>query len=245
MTRRLFFRLSFLLPLFMFAALILSTQRGLTAVHSSQNKPAAPTEGRLLAVDEEGNLAGQCPLKHTDVKREVSGFISRVTSRKSSRTLSTRRSRPSTFPAAAGRGRGRHDDACWRAHHQRHDHAARGGAGRLRRRPKPGGQSPPLDQERPTSSRSRSPTSCRASSKVTISYVETLEVRGGHDEWSFPMVVGPRYIPGMRPTREARAPAPDTYQCRTRRASRRRRAEGHARRARHLNRSLHRRGRPP
>ena len=28
----------------------------------------SPTEGALLAIDAKGNPAGQCPLKHTDVK---------------------------------------------------------------------------------------------------------------------------------------------------------------------------------
>ncbi len=124
MTRRLFFRLSFLLPLFTFAALILSTQRGLTAVHSSQNKPAAPTEGRLLAVDEEGNLAGQCPLKHTDVKAEISGFLSRVTvTQEFENPFKEKIEAVYTFPLAAGRGRGRYDDERRRPHSPRHDHA--------------------------------------------------------------------------------------------------------------------------
>ena len=35
------------------------------------------TEGQLLAVD--GQASRPCPLKHTDVKAEVSGFIARVT----------------------------------------------------------------------------------------------------------------------------------------------------------------------
>ena len=37
------------------------------------------TEGSLLAVDAKGQMAGPCPLKHTDVKTEISGFLARVT----------------------------------------------------------------------------------------------------------------------------------------------------------------------
>src|SRR5215510_4325678 len=39
----------------------------------------APTEGSLQAFDKDGKPAGECPLKHTDVKAQVSGFLSRVT----------------------------------------------------------------------------------------------------------------------------------------------------------------------
>src|SRR5262249_35138594 len=36
------------------------------------------TAGALTAVDPSGNAKAMCPLKHTDVKAEISGFISRV-----------------------------------------------------------------------------------------------------------------------------------------------------------------------
>ena len=36
------------------------------------------TSGALTVVDASGNRKSICPLKHTDVKAEISGFISRV-----------------------------------------------------------------------------------------------------------------------------------------------------------------------
>src|SRR5215207_1402687 len=45
------------------------------AIQQSQ----APTQGSLQALDKDGKPAGECPLKHTDVKAQVSGFLSRVT----------------------------------------------------------------------------------------------------------------------------------------------------------------------
>ena len=36
------------------------------------------TEGSLLAIDAKGKPEGQCPLKHTAVKTEISGFLARV-----------------------------------------------------------------------------------------------------------------------------------------------------------------------
>jgi len=37
------------------------------------------TQGSLEAFDQNGKSAGECPLKHTEVKAQVSGFLSRVT----------------------------------------------------------------------------------------------------------------------------------------------------------------------
>ena len=37
------------------------------------------TQGALQVVDPSGKAHGFCPLKHTDVKAEISGFLSRVT----------------------------------------------------------------------------------------------------------------------------------------------------------------------
>jgi Ca-activated chloride channel homolog len=37
------------------------------------------TQGQLRILDSEGKPGGLCPLKHTDVKAEVSGFLARVT----------------------------------------------------------------------------------------------------------------------------------------------------------------------
>src|SRR6266850_2313523 len=38
----------------------------------------AGTQGNLNVVDASGKAIGVCPLKHTDVKAEISGFLSRV-----------------------------------------------------------------------------------------------------------------------------------------------------------------------
>lgn len=37
------------------------------------------TQGQLRILDSQGKPSGLCPLKHTDVKAEVSGFLARVT----------------------------------------------------------------------------------------------------------------------------------------------------------------------
>ena len=51
--------------------------------------------------------------------------------------------------------------------------------------------------------------------KITISYVETLKYEKGAYEFVFPMVVGPRYIPGARNvSKQSNGFAPDTDQVR-------------------------------
>src|SRR5258708_21492471 len=48
--------------------------------------------------------------------------------------------------------------------------------------------------------------------KITISYVETLKYEDGSYEFVFPMVVGPRYVPGAPTGAQASGFAPDTTQ---------------------------------
>src|SRR5260370_33239009 len=42
------------------------------------NAEASGTQGSLQVLDPNGKPRGLCPLKHTDVKAEISGFLSRV-----------------------------------------------------------------------------------------------------------------------------------------------------------------------
>ena len=46
---------------------------------SAATKAQEQTAGTLRVVDETGKTVAECPLKHTAVKAEVSGFMSRVT----------------------------------------------------------------------------------------------------------------------------------------------------------------------
>ncbi len=197
MNRSLVFRLSFLLPLFTFAALTLSTPRGLTAVRLTQSNPPAHIEGKLIALDEKGRPAGQCPLKHTDVKAEVSGFLSRVTvTQEFENPFKEKIEAIYTFPlppAAAV------DEMTMTV-------GERTVRGRILRREeaeavyeaaKANGQvASLLDQERPNVfTQSVANIAPGQPIKVTISYVETLTYEEGSYERSFPMVVVPRYVP--------------------------------------------------
>src|SRR6185503_13352845 len=49
------------------------------SVSAAKAKAQSQTQASLQAVAPDGTSAGDCPLKHTAVKAEVSGFLSRVT----------------------------------------------------------------------------------------------------------------------------------------------------------------------
>jgi Ca-activated chloride channel family protein len=68
-----------------------------------------------------------------------------------------------------------------------------------------------LDQERPNIFTQHVANIMSGESvKITISYVETLKYEAGSYEFVFPMVVGPRYIPGRPVGRQGGGWAPDT-----------------------------------
>ncbi|MGH9798730.1 MAG: VIT and vWA domain-containing protein, partial [Blastocatellia bacterium] len=70
-----------------------------------------------------------------------------------------------------------------------------------------------LDQERPNIfTQSVANITPGATVKVTISYVEALKYEDGAYEFVFPMVVGPRYIPGQPTAQPNPNTAPDTSQ---------------------------------
>src|ERR1051325_620420 len=74
-TRARLFASSAFLLLFALSALVAFTPAG-----SAQNDTGAgePTPGSLQVLDPSGKRRGFCPLRHTDVRAEVSGFLARV-----------------------------------------------------------------------------------------------------------------------------------------------------------------------
>ncbi len=172
-----------------------------------------PEGGRLDAVDREGNLIGPCPLKHTDVNAEVSGFVSRVTVTQQyantyGRTIEAVYTFPLSHRAAVDRMR---------------MIVRRGGEeriveGEVKERTlarqiyesarREGFTASLLEQERPNIfTQSVANIEPGAEVLVEISYVETLSMRDGVFTFDFPMVVGPRYIPGSaEPASQRRVP---------------------------------------
>jgi len=156
------------------------------------------TQGALQIVDSTGKVQGSCPLKHTAVKAEISGFLSRVTvTQEFTNPLKEKIEAVYTFPLPQNAAV---DDMTMTVG----DRTVRG---RILRREqaqavyeaaKAGGQvASLLDQERPNIfTQSVANIMPGEEIKIVISYVETLKYEDGAYEFVFPMVVGPRYVPG-------------------------------------------------
>src|ERR1041384_8683577 len=171
------------------------------------------TQGTLQAVDPNGNTKAVCPLKHTDVKAQISGFLSRVTvTQEFENPFQEKIEAVYTFPLPQNAAV---DDMTMMVG----DRTVRG---KILRREEAqavydaakseGKVASLLDQERPNIfTQSVANILPGEQIRITISYVETLNYVNGAYEFVFPMVVGPRYIPGS-PTerRQGNGFAPDT-----------------------------------
>jgi Ca-activated chloride channel family protein len=198
MNRRLLLRQALLLALVsaLFAFALDAATRD-TQARGARRKQDRVTRGALLASDASGKPAGECPLKHTAVRAEVSGFISRVTvTQEFENPFADKIEAVYVFPlpqAAAVDdmtmlvgGRTIRAKIMRRAQAQAayQQARARGHIASL------------LEQERPNVfTQSVANILPGQSVKVTISYVETLRYEAGTYEWSFPVVVGERYTP--------------------------------------------------
>jgi Ca-activated chloride channel family protein len=172
------------------------------------------TQGSLQVLDESGKPKGRCPLKHTDVKAEISGFLSRVNvTQEFENPFKEKIEAVYTFPLPANAAV---DDMTMVV-------GERTVRGKILRREeaqavydaaKSGGQvASLLNQERPNIfTQSVANILPGEKVKITISYVETLKYEAGKYEFSFPMVVGPRYMPGTPTGRKGSGASPDTTQ---------------------------------
>ncbi|GMU91720.1 MAG: hypothetical protein AMXMBFR4_07780 [Candidatus Hydrogenedentota bacterium] len=181
------------------------------ALPSQTARAASIAEGGCLVVyDKEQNPRGQCPLEHTDVEVEISGFVARV-------TLKQRFGNPYSEPIEAIYAFPMSERAAVDTMSMRiGDRTIRGlikereEAQRIYQRARDAGQAASLlDQERPNIfTQSVANILPGDNIEITISYVEYLKYEDGEYEFSFPMVVGPRYIPGnaIGPTQEPTPP---------------------------------------
>jgi Ca-activated chloride channel family protein len=174
------------------------------------------TQGSLVVLDPDGKPKAQCPLKHTDVKAEISGFLSRVIlTQEFENPFKEKIEAVYTFPLPQNAAV---DDMTMIVG----DRTVRGKI--LRREEaqavyeaaKAGGQvASLLDQERPNIfTQSVANILPGDQIRITISYVEKLKYSGGAYEFMFPMVVAPRYVPGTSPAnqQEGNGFAPGTNQ---------------------------------
>ena len=173
----------------------LSVSRNSARIASAQS---GETQGSLQIIDSNGKPRAVCPLKHTDVKAEISGFLARVVvTQEFENPFKEKIEAVYTFPLPQNAAV---DDMTMLVG----DRTVRGKI--LRREEaqavyeaaKSNGQTASLlNQERPNIfTQSVANILPGEQIKISISYVETLKYEDGSYEFVFPMVVGPRYIPG-------------------------------------------------
>ncbi len=174
--------------------------------------PGRITQGSLLTVDSHNRFQAECPLQHTGVKADIAGFLSRVTvTQDFVNNAADKIEAVYVFPLPQNAAV---DDMTMTVGtrtvrglvKRREDARAIYEAARAK-----GQVAGLLDQERPNIF-TQSVANIMPGEKVriTISYVETLKYEDGQYEFVFPMVVGPRYIPGKAAGKAAGGWAYDT-----------------------------------
>jgi Ca-activated chloride channel family protein len=155
------------------------------------------TQGALRIVQKDGGIV-ECPLKHTDVTADVAGFIARVRVTQTFHNPTKEKIEavyvfPLPHEAAV-------DDMTMQI-------GERKIVGQIKRRAEArsiyeaalaaGQTTALLEQERPNIfTQSVGNIEAEQEVKIVISYVDVLKYDMGSYEFRFPMVVGPRYIPG-------------------------------------------------
>ncbi len=170
------------------------------------------TQGGLEAVGAGGKPLGACPLKHTNVQAEISGFLSRVkVTQEFENNFSEKIEAVYVFPLPNNAAI---DDMTMRIGERtvRGKILKREEAREVYEAAKSNGQiASLLDQERPNIF-TQAVANILPNEKIIIeiSYVETLKYEDGAYQFVFPMVVGPRYIPGNATGKQGGGFAPDT-----------------------------------
>jgi Ca-activated chloride channel homolog len=189
--------LRFAIP-FTIAALVVI---GYSLTSFERDKVSAQTQetaGSLMVVGPDGKLKALCPLTHTDVKAEISGFLSRVVvTQNFENPFKEKIEAVYVFPLPQDAAI---DDMTMLVGERvvRGKIMPREQAQAVYDAAKAGGQvASLLDQERPNIfTQSVANILPGEKIKITISYVETLKYENGAYEFVFPMVVAPRYVPG-------------------------------------------------
>lgn len=172
------------------------------------------TQGTLKVVDKQGKAVGECPLKHTDVKADISGFITRV-------KVTQQFQNPYKDPIEAVYVFPLPQNAAVDSMVMKIGKRTVKGVIKKREEARKiyedakrqGKTAALLDQERPNIfTQSVANIMPGESINVEITYVETLEYNDGVYEFVFPMVVGPRYMPGQPAGKSGGGWARDTDQ---------------------------------
>jgi Ca-activated chloride channel family protein len=170
--------------------------------------------GSLEILGKDGKITNSCPLKHTDVRGAISGFVARVTvtqifENPSDQNIEAVYVFPLPDDAAVDDMTIQIGDRTVRSLIKKREDARA-----IYEKAKATGHvAALLDQERPNIfTQSVANILPGEQVKVTISYLQTLPYEAGSYQFVFPMVVGPRYIPGNATGKQAGGWANDTGQ---------------------------------
>ncbi len=165
-------------------------------------------EGSLEASSKSGTELGTCPLKHTKVRTDISGFLARVTvEQEFENSFNEAIEAVYVFPLSASGA----VDSMKMTIGQRTIRGVmmkREDARKAYEAAKKDGKTASLlDQERPNVF-TQSVANIQPGDRIVveISYVETLKYDSGAYEFVFPMTVAPRYAPGTVPDEETTKP---------------------------------------
>jgi Ca-activated chloride channel homolog len=175
------------------------------------DRPSLPG-GELRLIGADGKPSGACPLQHTDVAADISGYVGRVHVRQTFRNpLDRKIEAVYTFPLPQDSavdemvmtvGAGRIVGKIKERQEARRVYETAKRAGHV---------AGLLAQERPNIfTQSVANIEPGAEVVIEISYVETLKYEEGIFEFVFPTVVGPRYMPGSSTGTDGTGSSPDT-----------------------------------
>ncbi len=184
-----------------------------TTVLSGQ-EPSIASAGALTILGKGGKAEGSCPLKHTDVATGISGFMARVVvTQDFENTSSEKIEAVYTFPlpqdAAVDEMTIQVGSRIVRGVIKKREEAAKIYQAAISK----GQVAALLDQQRPnifTQAVGNIPP--QTAVRVTIAFLVRLKYEDGTYEFSFPTVVGPRYIPGAPTGAQSTGFSPDTTQ---------------------------------
>jgi Ca-activated chloride channel family protein len=162
------------------------------------SEPAAPTQGALRARDAEGKTIAELPLAHTDVRAEVTGYLASTQVRQRFHN-STESAIEAVYVFPLPSGAAVHDFAMQVGERRIIGLIRpRAEAERLYREARARGQTASLLTQERTNIFTQNVANIAPAEdvEITIAYSETLPYEDGRYEYVFPMVVGPRYIPG-------------------------------------------------
>lgn len=154
--------------------------------------------GTLIAMSPTGKRVGQCPLKHTDVKAKISGYVSHVTVKQTFHNPYDHKIEAVyTFPLCETAAV---DDMVMKVGSRivRGTIKKKEEAKEIYDRAKEAGHvASLLDQERPNIfTQSVANIEPGKEVEITIQYIDLLPYDDGKYTFNFPTVVGPRFIPG-------------------------------------------------